>query len=208
MSLLRLLTTGKSLVGVNETESRYRLTRQRLLPQFGPTRNPFENKGKSDPRPAAGSPGDPRVEDASRARHESPALGGTPAAAPQPMAERRTLSAGANRHSLAGELRLKAAGFLSRWGAKLSRLPKRPIGKATKPAIPGFTKPPVQEELSLDRIKVVRNDLSDADLEVVPTPRPADPASAAPTTGTDERPGPEQGAWGKVAARMFGPGKS
>ena len=39
--------------------------------------------------------------------------------------------------------------------------------KAAKPAIPRFTKPPVQGELSLDKIKVVRNDLSDADLEVV-----------------------------------------
>ena len=49
MSLLRLLTTGKSLVGLTDTDSRYRLTHQRLLPQFGPTRNPFSSSGKSEP---------------------------------------------------------------------------------------------------------------------------------------------------------------
>jgi hypothetical protein len=49
MSLLRLLTTGKSLVGLKDLESRYRLTTQRLLPQFGPTRNPFSSNGKSEP---------------------------------------------------------------------------------------------------------------------------------------------------------------
>ncbi len=36
-----------------------------------------------------------------------------------------------------------------------------------KPAIPKFSKAPVQGELSLDNIKVVRNDLNEADVEVV-----------------------------------------
>ena len=49
MSLLRLLTTGKSLVGVRDTESPYRLTNQRLLPQFDPTKNPFSSSRKSEP---------------------------------------------------------------------------------------------------------------------------------------------------------------
>ena len=39
----------------------------------------------------------------------------------------------------------------------------------SKPAIPAFNKGPVQGELSLDNIKVVRNDLNDADIEVVST---------------------------------------
>ena len=43
MSLLRLLTTGKSLVGVKDTESRYRVTSERLLPQFGSAKNPFSS---------------------------------------------------------------------------------------------------------------------------------------------------------------------
>jgi hypothetical protein len=36
-----------------------------------------------------------------------------------------------------------------------------------KPAVPRFHKKPVQGELSLENIKVMRNDLSDADVEVV-----------------------------------------
>ena len=50
MSLLRLLTTGKSLVGVRDTESRYRVTSQRLLPQFGSARNPFSSTGEIESR--------------------------------------------------------------------------------------------------------------------------------------------------------------
>jgi hypothetical protein len=37
----------------------------------------------------------------------------------------------------------------------------------SKPAVPRFDKALVQTELSLDRVKVVRNDLLDSDLEVV-----------------------------------------
>ena len=49
----------------------------------------------------------------------------------------------------------KLAGW---WAAR-----KSPV----KSAIPRFDKPVVQGELSLENIKVVRNDLSDADMEVV-----------------------------------------
>ncbi len=49
MSLLRLLTAGKSLVGMRDAESRYRVTSQRLLPHFGSTRNPFSNRAKAEP---------------------------------------------------------------------------------------------------------------------------------------------------------------
>jgi len=42
------------------------------------------------------------------------------------------------------------------------------IGKPRLAGIPRLGKPAVQGELSLDRVKVVRNDLTHADLEVVP----------------------------------------
>ena len=90
----------------------------------------------------------------------------------------------------------------------MSGLLGRPRGKAAKPAIPRFTKPPVQGELSLDKIKVVRNDLSDADLEVVPAKQPAAPASAAPGVRAEERAGVGEGSWGRVTTRMFGAGKT
>ena len=63
--------------------------------------------------------------------------------------------------------------------AKLKRVPKK---TELKPAIPRFNEGPVQGELSLDNIKVMRNDLSDADVEMV-TARPARPPAKAPAAG-------------------------
>ena len=209
MSLLRLLTTGKSLVGGNDTETRYRLTRQRLLPQFGPATNPFKNSGKSEPgRTEASSPGRHHGSDTSGDKDDSSVSGGTPSVAVQAVVEHRKMSAAARAHPLAAALRSRAAALLSRWRAKLSRLPRRASGKAAKPAIPPFTKPPVQAELSLDKIKVVRNDLSDADLEVVPTKQPAIPTGGAPDMGTEERAGVQQGTSRRIPARMPGSGKT
>jgi hypothetical protein len=75
--------------------------------------------------------------------------------------------------------------------------------KATNPAIPGFTKPPVQGELSLDRIKVVRNDLSDADLEVIPAKPPT-----APVMRATEGAASTESAWRRVTARVIGAGRT
>ena len=55
---------------------------------------------------------------------------------------------------------LKKANLLAWWRARRA--------KATKPSAQSFSKAPVQAELSLDKIKVLRNDLSEGDLEVVP----------------------------------------
>ena len=80
--------------------------------------------------------------------------------------------------------------------------------KAAKPAIPRFTKPPVQGELSLDRIKVVRNDLSDADLEVVPAKVPTAPASSEPALRTGKEAGVAESRWRGATAGLFGAGKT
>jgi hypothetical protein len=57
---------------------------------------------------------------------------------------------------------------ISQWVRKLNpfrwRSHHRPAGTAVPPA---RHRSPVQGELSLDKIKVVRNDLTDADLEIV-----------------------------------------
>jgi len=58
---------------------------------------------------------------------------------------------------------------------------------------------PMQAELSLDRVKVVHNDLSDADVEIVPiksrTAPEAEPA-LAPANGGDS--------WSRLGAKIFG----
>jgi hypothetical protein len=65
-----------------------------------------------------------------------------------------------------------------------------------KPAVEDLP-PPVQSELSLDAVKVVHNDLSDAEVEVVPMKsRPAGPADI-PELPPPSRP------WEFLAERMF-----
>ena len=209
MSLLRLLTTGKSLVGLSDAESRYRLTSQRLLPHFGPARNPFSSGAKSEP-----------AQTEARSR-ETQSESGAPAArrgtlAPSeelaPVIERRvaprTVPAKFDARNLAVALGRRLAGLLSGWRTKLRGMLARSGGKAAKQAIPRFPKPPVQGELSLDRIKVMRNDLSDADLEVVRAKPPGAPVVAVPAPRAAERAEGDKSAWGRVTTRILGAGKT
>jgi hypothetical protein len=55
MSLVRLLAAGKSLVGLQDMESRYRMRRRNLLPKFGSSKNPFlaRTEAPSLPLPAS-----------------------------------------------------------------------------------------------------------------------------------------------------------
>jgi hypothetical protein len=209
MSLLRLLTTGKSLVGVKDDESRYRLTSQRLLPHFGPAKNPFSTERSPDPvQTERRVTRDGGENGASGKQCNVPSSSGKPTAALRRGSNDRRVFGSARRHGFIEALRLRAAAVLSGWRTilcgSLGRLP----GKATKPAIPQFMKQPVQGDLSLDKIKVVRNDLSDADLEVVTARQPTIPMNAAPGLQTGERAKVPADTWGRVKTRIFGAGKT
>ena len=209
MSLLRLLKTGKSLVGGRSNESPYRLTTQRLLPRFGPTRNPFKSNLKSEPaqieaRFAGDESGNGAPREEARSANSS---GPTPAALPS-VAQDRTASTTTDGRGFTRALRLRAAALLGECKRKLTGIFGRGRVKAAKPAIPRFTKPVVQGELSLDRIRVVRNDLSDADLEVVPAKLPSAPAASPPTLRTEDETGAAVGRRGKAMAGLFAAGKS
>jgi len=81
----------------------------------------------------------------------------------------------------------------SSWASKLN-----PISLWREaPAEPENPRPPVQSELSLDSVKVMHNDLSDADVEVVPIK-----SRTAAETGLPVLPPPEK-AWEFLAERMF-----
>jgi hypothetical protein len=209
MSLLRLLTTGKSLVGLKDLESRYRLTTQRLLPQFGPTRNPFSSNGKSEPAEAEARV--PGVEvgkgSAAGGRGSTDSCEATPVAIPSGVQDRTAfMNVGVRRFTDA--LRLKAVALLGGCKGRLTGMIGRVRVKQAKPAIPRFTKPPVQGELSLDRIKVMRNDLSDADLEVIAARAPTAPASSTPALQTAKEVGVVESRWGGATAGLFGAGKT
>ena len=100
-----------------------------------------------------------------------------------------------------GRLRCGMIARLGGWKAKLAGLVARRPLKEPKSAIPRFTKPPVQGELSLDRIKVLRNDLSDSDLEVVPA-KPST-APAAPIVPAAEKTAAVASGWGRMTARIL-----
>lgn len=155
---------------MRDTESRYRLTTQRLLPQFVPVRNPFASKREAELNPVPAS---------------------------QPDATARGVPPKAGVWAAASALWRRMAGLWSGWRRKSSELIARPCRMTAKPAIPQWGKPPLQGELSLDRVKVVRNDLSLADMEIVPVKPKGPPVSLAaePAAGAES-------AWG-VTSRLL-----
>ncbi len=175
MSLVRLLTAGRSLVGISQPGNRYRLPTERLLPKFEARKNPFRRTAASNPAPAAAAPVCPA----------------------KPV--------------IAGETKAKRSNWIAKVRACLARLSecvsalKFPVFRRREgPA--GSVRPPadsmVQPELSLDSVKVLRNDLSDSDLEVVlAKPAGANTGEQAGTPKLQEQ--PSRGTWGKVSDRLL-----
>lgn len=210
MRLVSLLAAGKSVVGLNDGASPYRMTNQRLLPKFGWEPAPTYSAAKAPPLPV-------------RSRVLPPAAGGTVAPTVQP--ERETgcparRDHGSHEAAGPGKSALKAPSRgrpMVRAGAsKLERALRRLAGRLSafslgarrKPAqspIPRFTKPMVQGELSLDRVKVVHNDLTDADLEHVRLTRSARAGLASPAV---VNPASSGLAWLRAAGRFFRPSRT
>jgi hypothetical protein len=137
MSLVRLLTAGKSLVGIQDLKSRYRSVDPRAMPKFG-----SEKKVNTD---------------VARESEAKPSVA---------KSDVETSIANVEQTPVATARKARGGGWVSQWGSKLSTLVSQKP-KPARSAAPRFNEVPVQGELSLDNIKVVRNDLSDADLEVV-----------------------------------------
>jgi len=171
MSLMQLLTNGKTLVDLKNSTSRYHMPGKNFLPKFGPAKNPFTPQ---QVRPVAPAPAAtpkpiaavPKI--APAALKETQRLPVVPVKLKEtkrlPFVAARKVSVPAASGPAWWERFLDWAGeMMARPGAWLAAR-KTPV----KSAIPRFEKPVVQGELSLENIKVVRNDLSDADMEVVP----------------------------------------
>jgi hypothetical protein len=199
MSLGRLLSAGKSLVGLSSA-SRYQL-RTGTLPKFESLKNPFAPKSQEESvEPEAPSenlsPAEmaaahlkktqrlpllvpkPEVKGESlelgRPELEAPVLpkGGTPnlSSPPEPCAPPQPIPLSRSAEGEGENPPVEVTAPVNSWLKKLNPLVWFANRKPTEPksAIPRFNKAPVQGELSLDNIKVMRNDLSDADVEVVP----------------------------------------
>jgi hypothetical protein len=162
MSLMRLLTSGKCLVGLESVESRYRMRSRHLLPKFGATKNPFAAPASPRPQFPAAEPSAPQPmtpEEVAAANLKEtrrlPSASPAPSNAPVPAAEKTSRIA-------------RLFTWLGQQAVRLIPAGRRERKSEPKSAIPRFDQPPVQGELSLDNIKVKCNDLSDADVEVVP----------------------------------------
>ena len=125
------------MVGIQDSKSRYKSVDPRAMPKFG-----SEKKSITDI--ARESEGKPSVANSNVESSKT-------SVEKMPVATAR---------------KARGSGWVGQWGSKLSSLvTQKP--KPARSAVPRFNGVPVQGELSLDNIKVVRNDLSDADLEVV-----------------------------------------
>ena len=182
MSLMQLLAVGRSIRTISDEPSRYKMMPQHPLPKFG--RAARSETKMPDAVEAQSRPG---VEE-QRA----------PVSQPEPQVKKNEMNA---LHTnppapsrAASNTVLTSAFPLGRW----TRLRKNPFGQ--RPHRQSVT-PPVQGELHLDLVKPVRNDLSDADLEVVEArePLPAAQESAASPSMDESR----RFLWSRLTARIF-----
>lgn len=195
MSLLRLLTAGKSLVGSKNDESRYHLSRPGALPRFGGKKNPF----RATTRPEAAQSAAP----APACEQDEPveAVGPLPSSESLAASEVSPVSPDASAAMPAAAApiapRARGGGALAQCASKLKSFFQMRRQEAAAPVVPRFSKPLVQGELSLERVRVVRNDLSDSDVEIVPAR-----LLATPTLDRTA-----EGPLGKITGRLFGAGK-
>jgi len=171
MSLMRFLSAGKSLVGGKNNNGRYEVTAKGLLPKFVSAKNPFGPKPGSASVPA----GEGEV---------TPALQPLPArseqASEKSAAPEKKETTPARTPALAG----KSGGVWGRFWSGFGRItgavvPKRKARSEVRFVAPAVRQP-IQGELSLDTVKVMRNDLSDTDFEVVPARRASAAADVSP----------------------------
>ena|ERR1051326_1099651 len=217
MSLMRLLAVGSSLRGLKDRRSPYKMTQQHLLPKFGATTSKG-TESKSAPAPGIG---------VALPKAQSPCEGFAKCARPAGDNERgdmkaieitmRDESAGTAMAEEAASPTpaqsaevgnsLEVAARKRSWNlGEITRLWHWARSKNPFQSKASDQKEPVQAELRLDAIQVVRNDLNEADLEViapliskssVPVKQPADYA-------TQQNPENTRLVWQRIATRLFG----
>ncbi len=177
MSFGRLLAAGKSLVNGN-VAGRYQMQRGMALPQFISPKNPFKQEAVAKPvapPPVVAAPATNLSASASAPESTSARLpvGKLSAARSVSLVQRAKNAGTILGAKLRGGVKLRGS---AKWlGGAMQRAmlfcldhnPFSAIGRPKLMGIPRFGKAAEQGELSLDRVKVVRNDLTHADLEVV-----------------------------------------
>jgi hypothetical protein len=180
MGLMQLLTVGKTIKGTRESPNRFKMSEQTLLPKFSSPARPAAAESPQAPRAsvvlATGS-----LFEARPPRPVAPASSTTASSAPAP-----SILPGS-------QAPVKASGQKPRWSF-FGRLFRR------KPPRNTFGVP-VQTEWKLEQVTVIRNDLSDSDLELIPAGRRPAPLPEPPASTREPAPQPAahpQGAKGRA----------
>jgi hypothetical protein len=200
MSLMKLLSVSKSFVSGRNPAGRYRVVEQGLLPKFAPAGRPssFAQNKKRDESQTSGNEAASRTAAAS-----SESL--PPTLALDPPTKKISHVVRTEPVSPAPPTR-PAAGCTSVRPESKNWLPRNPF--TNRAADPARTVRPVQTELSLDAVRPVRNDLSDADLEVVLAGCEATSVIAPkPARGLLLKAELGGLAWSRLTARWFGSGR-
>jgi hypothetical protein len=160
MSLARLLAAGKSVVGISNSDTRYRMNAKRLLPKFGARKNPFLGNPKRTAQTERETEPQPKEESEQNVEPSRRIEAIEPGEAPQTQ----VCPPSAGSDSLASKSSTSAPkrGFQARLGSAKERLARLAKWPGTKARGSPFGPRAVQSELQLDMVKVVRNDLSSA----------------------------------------------
>lgn len=149
MNPLSLLNKGQTVKGFKDRSCTYRLTTKGFAPNFSSAKNPPPTVSHREPEASQATLFD---------QGKSPAVAPPVAPAPKPPVRApQPVSCPTPWNRLAGFCRH----FLGRWTAHRKASP--------------FQGPIVQTELALDKVTVVRNELLDDDLEVVPVGKKVKP---------------------------------
>jgi hypothetical protein len=183
MSLIRLLTVGRTLKGIRDDSHRYRdVTGKRLLPKFGSSK--------------AQAVGEPTVQIASTQTRSVLMAGRASAEPASTLREQAQESTERKPSSLAAFV----YGQRDKWFLAKSRSATDAPSSRTLVKV-GSTV--MQSELSLDKVKVLRNDLSEADLEVVPALRPGPVGREETTWVTASKREMGLSVWSRATAKLM-----
>ena len=194
MSLIKMLSFAKSLRGERDVPSPFSVTQENLMPNFS----------RSGPRPVRVIAEEPIESGAGRERSSSgvtePEAGGLQARPQEEQGKGKSMSEQQVVHQVGTGA---AAGTAEIGGDRERSLRGRWLNNpfSPRPTLRADSK----GQLSLEFLKVVRNDLSDADLELVPTRKSSQqPRLPAPIIAVDLTMEPEPSRWNRFTARLFG----
>jgi len=182
MSLGKLLSSGRCLIGGHSESHRFRVNKRVALPKFGSLKNPFASgaqQARAEARPpTAASPTEARVRAAN---------------APATPAALRKLSPARILKWVSEQV--EKLNLLTRW--------KRPRAAVSSAAARMAASAPVQRELSLDTVRVLRNDLTDADAEASEAFGRIGPAQKSAVLAMTEK---AEVAMDRISSKFFGTG--